>query len=849
MTGSCNPPSLYFSTMTSMADLPVYMLPGVPVVQPPHLEGLSDPSLSTEILPGPPSLLSVQQAAHKRDPKKPGAFVSYLPASDPGSTYSGLMASTFSGTDAEGQRRKRARVDKGTANGRAQRASARNLNSSAIPPSDLIVPEASSRQPSIPPLPDSDPFPIHHDFDDLSISRATSAPAPDEPLSHQPPPPVVSNGRGRPRKDKGKGKDTEKHSVKIKEEPMTTFSLSPDPSLPLLNEDHCSSCRSLGALVYCDGCPRAFHLWCLDPPMETVEGERWFCPSCTIRKHPPLKPPPSFMSPLIHQAQTNIPKEFQLPDDVRNFFKDVATGSNGCYIDNSEVKQPRLNRHGQLEEREPYRLKDKNGVPVLCFRCGTSTLPSVVDVSAPPAKRPRRSTSSSQSATPEVWRSMVSCDHCPLHWHLDCLDPPLVAMPLFNKKWMCPNHADHALQPKRRVPKQNPPMIDITKPRQFNNGNIDIVHPQGTSIAEKLILDEILINGRRYRVPEKVIMLDFWNKISQDQHPDQRPPVSAMSSPLTSLSSLDDFDENIGTLPEGPLISRDELHAAQALCNFQRMLSIQTEQRHAPNGIIRKLVDSSTQTAAELPPTIPLPPQVEVLRASTNKRKAPTRSTLPATGNGSTAKSSAQAPPEQSAPVRPKRARTTVKQEAEEVTLRLPDNSEKQAEAQGKSTRTTRQRRKARPSETTKDEGAFVASVQASAPASSSMIRSVGPEASDLSSASVLPASNPPKVNTPITPKASVTITQSSQSATPTLKIRLPRLSAVSAAVHSNPPVTAPAYTAASSKEPRPKRPLRRQTSDTATVSLSGTSSSATDGGDDFDPSKHKARPRKRIRG
>jgi len=98
--------------MTSMADVPVYMLPGVPVVQPPHLEGLSDPSLSTEILSGPPSLLSVQQAVHKRDPKKPGAFVSYLPASDPGSTYSGLMASTLSGSDAEGARRKRARVDK-----------------------------------------------------------------------------------------------------------------------------------------------------------------------------------------------------------------------------------------------------------------------------------------------------------------------------------------------------------------------------------------------------------------------------------------------------------------------------------------------------------------------------------------------------------------------------------------------------------------------------------------------------------------------------------------------------------------------------------------------------------------
>lgn len=635
---------------------------------------------------------------------------------------------------------------------------------------------------------------------------------------------------------------------------MATYSLSPDPSLGLLNEDHCSSCRSLGALVYCDGCPRAFHLWCLDPPMETVDlpelGERWFCPSCTIRKHPPIKPPPSFMSPLIHQAQTNIPKEFQLPEDVRSYFKDVATGSNGCYLDSSEIKPPRLNRHGQLEEREPYRLKDKNGIPVLCFRCGTSTLPSVVDVSAPSAKRSRRSSSSSHSTTPEVWRSMVSCDYCSLHWHLDCLDPPLVTMPPFNKKWMCPNHVDHALQPKRRVPKQTPPMIDITKPRQFNNGNIDIVHPQGTSIAEKLILDEILINGRRYRVPEKVIMLDFWNKISKDQHLDQRPPVSAMSSPLTSLSSLDDFDESIGTLPEGPLISRDELHAAQALCNFQRMVNIRTEQKHAHIGSSNNRVDSSTQTEVELPPTIPLPPQVEVLRASTNKRKAPMKSALPVAENGSTTKSSVRTPLDQSAPVRPKRARTAVKQEAEEVNLRLTDNSEKQAEGQGKSTRTTRQRRKPRPSETTKDEGAFVG-IQAPAPASSSMIRSVGPDASDLSSASILPTSNPHKVNTPIIPKAPVTNippAQSAQSTSTSLKIRLPRLSAVSAAVHSN---AAPPVTAASSKEPRPKRPLRRQTSDTATVSLSGTSSSATDGGDEFEPNKPRclARPPKRLRG
>lgn len=54
------------------------------------------------------------------------------------------------------------------------------------------------------------------------------------------------------------------------------------------NEDHCSACRSLGALVYCDGCTKAFHWICLDPPMEASdlpEGEsRWFCPACLLEQ-------------------------------------------------------------------------------------------------------------------------------------------------------------------------------------------------------------------------------------------------------------------------------------------------------------------------------------------------------------------------------------------------------------------------------------------------------------------------------------------------------------------------------------------------------------------------------------
>jgi hypothetical protein len=73
--------------------------------------------------------------------------------------------------------------------------------------------------------------------------------------------------------------------------------------------------------------------------------------------------------------------------------------------------------------------------------------------------------------------------------------------------------------PKRRIPKQNAPPIEITKPSQFNNGNIEVIQPQAVfGNQNKMAVDEVLINGRRYRVPERVIMLDFWNKISSDRN-------------------------------------------------------------------------------------------------------------------------------------------------------------------------------------------------------------------------------------------------------------------------------------------------------------------------------------------
>jgi hypothetical protein len=256
-----------------------------------------------------------------------------------------------------------------------------------------------------------------------------------------------------------------------------------------------------------------------------------------------------------------------------------VTGPRGTYVDGAEIKQPRLNRHGQLEDRDPHRLKDRNGAPVLCFRCGMSALPGGVAASMPTTKRARRSP---KASTPETWKDIVSCDHCSLHWHLDCLDPPITTMPSFGKKWMCPNHADQILHPKRRIPKQNAPPIEITKPNQFNNGNIEIIHPQTVSASQKKVaVDEVLINGRRYRVPERVIMLNFWGKVHRAPNHRETDTTSGMSSPLTSLSSLEDFEDTIPPFAGPSVYDTDDIRLAQvnlSLCSlpslFKEMLTM-----------------------------------------------------------------------------------------------------------------------------------------------------------------------------------------------------------------------------------------------------------------------------------
>lgn len=74
----------------------------------------------------------------------------------------------------------------------------------------------------------------------------------------------------------------------------------PDPAedrvhLCQKNDDECAACRDGGELICCDGCPRAFHLACLSPPLQQVPSGTWRCSSCLqgrVRRDLPLAEEP-----------------------------------------------------------------------------------------------------------------------------------------------------------------------------------------------------------------------------------------------------------------------------------------------------------------------------------------------------------------------------------------------------------------------------------------------------------------------------------------------------------------------------------------------------------------------------
>mgnify|MGYP001562232576 FL=1 len=122
---------------------------------------------------------------------------------------------------------------------------------------------------------------------------------------------------------------------------------------------------------------------------------------------------PLLQSPLVRQAISSTPRNIDRPRRLR------SSASSPVPRYSSDTFSTSGRAIGQ-EDRDGYRLKDKLGRTILCYKCGSS------------ASLPQQ-------------RKIISCDFCDQHWHLDCLDPPMTGMPPPTRKWMCPVHSDHVL--------------------------------------------------------------------------------------------------------------------------------------------------------------------------------------------------------------------------------------------------------------------------------------------------------------------------------------------------------------------------------------------------------------------
>lgn len=454
------------------------------------------------------------------------------------------------------------------------------------------------------------------------------------------------------------------------------------------NNEFCETCNGVGHFICCDGCPRSFHFACINPPMDIDElpttvgdsEDKWFCNACKAqrgRKQGRAKAPKGIFRPLLQFIEDENPTIFSLPQDIRNYFKGVATASDGSYVDSTMLRPLKINKFGLVDERDPVRLKDKNGKLILCYRCGESALPPDQSRDKGDKLKARRSSprksqstnstvhsdvaSTAQDAKRTGWRKIIGCDFCSLHWHLDCLDPPLATMPSLSRKWMCPNHIDHVIRPER-IPKSvanSTSIHDLPLPtdksvgpgkhyrtRVLNDGRIDIIpDPMDTyfgaatsltstrSQKEDLRVPSLALSvsgpgenrGRglekgweeqdiptslpgyksgnssqnlkfKYRLPEKVIRLDFWSRAelereqlllrliqkSSDRARSRLDLLATIADAALSVATYDtgstDVGDNLPISEEEAKNLTEQLFGAQAVRPLFPVPGLRTEQ-------------------------------------------------------------------------------------------------------------------------------------------------------------------------------------------------------------------------------------------------------------------------------
>ncbi|XP_048106905.1 autoimmune regulator isoform X2 [Alosa alosa] len=119
-----------------------------------------------------------------------------------------------------------------------------------------------------------------------------------------------------------------------------------------VNDDECTVCKDGGELICCDGCPRAFHLGCLDPPLTSIPS--WRCGQCQS-----TQVAPQTTSAPVQQSQWVEPCSSSTVDF--SFFTSL-----------SAVMATSCSSHSNTSQHPPQGLGE-GSVRVLCGICHLSS--------------------------------------------------------------------------------------------------------------------------------------------------------------------------------------------------------------------------------------------------------------------------------------------------------------------------------------------------------------------------------------------------------------------------------------------------------------------------------------------
>uniref|UniRef100_A0A182PAA4 PHD finger protein 12 n=1 Tax=Anopheles epiroticus TaxID=199890 RepID=A0A182PAA4_9DIPT len=255
------------------------------------------------------------------------------------------------------------------------------------------------------------------------------------------------------------------------------------------NNDTCDSCKEGGALLCCDRCPSSFHLGCHDPPLseQEIPYGQWVCHTCKC------KAATDSVDRLGASGKLRVVSDRILSQKSFNSSsfagKQLQDGDNndslaGCSEPTTTSQSEGLNSIiADLEQIETSvdkgwnESKTTNITPfdqliqaARMLNPKQFELPSEMETVFPfpgtekpdgmgkRAKTKKMHELDGQRLVPLPARTchncgqscrkapLVACDYCELLFHLDCLDPPLTAMP--TTMWMCPNHVEQFVDSK-----------------------------------------------------------------------------------------------------------------------------------------------------------------------------------------------------------------------------------------------------------------------------------------------------------------------------------------------------------------------------------------------------------------